>query len=79
MAGKTKKQAKIVCNNIWKVFGPNPERTLREMDRSLSRPEIQEQTGHVVAVKDVSFKVEEGEFALLNSECDKVLEFTEGF
>ena len=52
---------KIVCNNIWKVFGPNPERTLREMDRSLSRAEIQEKTGHVVAVRDVSFKVEEGE------------------
>ncbi len=54
-------EPKIVCNNIWKVFGPNPERTLREMDRSLSRSEIQEKTGHVVAVKDVSFKVEEGE------------------
>ncbi len=54
-------EPKIVCNNIWKVFGPNPERTMREMDRSLSRSEIQEQTGHVVAVKDVSFKVEEGE------------------
>ncbi|MEM7216145.1 MAG: glycine betaine/L-proline ABC transporter ATP-binding protein [Pseudomonadota bacterium] len=54
-------EPKIVCNNIWKVFGPNPERTLRNMDRSLSRSKIQETTGHVVAVKDVSFKVEEGE------------------
>lgn len=54
-------EPKIVCNNIWKVFGASPERTLRDMDRSLSRAEIQEQTGHVVAVKDVSFKVEEGE------------------
>jgi len=54
-------QPKIICNNIWKVFGSNPERTLRTMDRSLSRAEIQEQTGHVIAVKDVSFKVEEGE------------------
>ena len=52
---------KIICNNIWKVFGPNPERTLRDMDRSLSRAEIQETTGHVVGVKDVSFKVNEGE------------------
>ncbi|MDJ0613379.1 MAG: glycine betaine/L-proline ABC transporter ATP-binding protein [Rhizobiaceae bacterium] len=54
-------EPKIVCNNIWKVFGPNPERTMQTMDRSLSRAEIQEQTGHVVAVKDVSFSVEEGE------------------
>ena len=55
------KAPKIICNNIWKVFGPNPERTLRDMDRSLSRAEIQETTGHVVGVKDVSFKVNEGE------------------
>ncbi|MEM9330572.1 MAG: glycine betaine/L-proline ABC transporter ATP-binding protein [Pseudomonadota bacterium] len=54
-------EPKIVCNNIWKVFGTNPQRTLKTMDRSLSRAEIQEQTGHVIAVKDVSFKVEEGE------------------
>ena len=54
-------EPKIICNNIWKVFGPNPERTLRDMDRSLSRAEIQEQTGHVVGVKDVSFSVDPGE------------------
>ena len=53
--------AKIVCNNIWKVFGSNPERTMQSLDRSLSRAEVQEQTNHVIAVKDVSFKVEEGE------------------
>jgi len=52
---------KIICNNIWKVFGPSPERTLRDMDRSKSRTEIQETTGHVIGVKDVSFKVNEGE------------------
>ena len=54
-------EPKIICNNIWKVFGTNPERTLKSLDRTLSRAEVQEQTGHVVAVKDVSFSVEEGE------------------
>jgi len=54
-------EPKIICNNIWKVFGPNPERTLRDLDRSLSRAEVQEQTGHVVGVKDVSFSVDAGE------------------
>ena len=53
--------AKIVCNNIWKVFGAHPERTLASLDRSLSRAQVQEQTGHVVAVKDVSFSVNTGE------------------
>jgi glycine betaine/proline transport system ATP-binding protein len=52
---------KIVCNNIWKIFGTYPERTLQGLDRSLSRAEVQEQTGHVIAVKDVSFEVKKGE------------------
>jgi glycine betaine/proline transport system ATP-binding protein len=53
--------AKISCRNIWKVFGPHPERTLKDLDRSLSRAEVQARTGHVVAVKDVSFDIAEGE------------------
>ncbi len=52
---------KISCKNIWKIFGPYPERTLKSIDRSLSRATVQEQTGHVIAVKDVSFQVMTGE------------------
>lgn len=54
-------EPKIQCNNIWKLFGSHPERTLKNLDRTASRAEIQEATGHVVAVRDVSFTVEEGE------------------
>lgn len=52
---------KIICNHIWKVFGPNPKHTLDELDHSLSRAEVQEKTGHVIGVRDMSFKVEQGE------------------
>lgn len=52
---------KIVCNNIWKIFGAYPEQTLKDLDHSLSRAEVQSQTGHVIAVKDVSFEVNTGE------------------
>lgn len=52
---------KIVCTNVWKLFGANPERALKEMDPTQSRSEVQENTGHVVAVKDATFKVMEGE------------------
>ena len=54
-------ELKISCENICKIFGPHPERTLKSMDHTKSRAEIQEQTGHVVAVKDVSFQVKKGE------------------
>ena len=53
--------AKIICNNIWKVFGPSPERVLAGLDASSSRAEVQEATGHVIAVKDVSFEIQQGE------------------
>ena len=53
--------AKIVCNNIWKVFGPSPERVMATLDVSSSRSETQEQTGHVIAVQDVTFEIQQGE------------------
>lgn len=54
-------EPKIRCESIWKLFGPHPKSTLAGLDHSLSRSEIQQQTGHVVAVNDVSFSVQEGE------------------
>ena len=52
---------KIVCKNVWKIFGTYPKRTLENLDRSLTRAEVQEQTGHVIGVNDVSFEVKKGE------------------
>ena len=53
--------SKITCKNIWKIFGSNPQNILKNLDKSLSRSQVQEQTGHVIAVKDVSFSIEKGE------------------
>lgn len=53
----------IECNNLWKVFGHNAERF--KPDTSLSKDEILERTGHVVAVQDVSFKVRKGEIFVI--------------
>ena len=55
------KDEKIICNNLWKIFGPNEKSILSNLDKSLSRTEVQEKTGHVVAVKDVSFSIKNGE------------------
>jgi len=52
---------KIVCNNVWKLFGPHPQRTLAGLDHRVDRADVQAQTGHVIAVRDVSFQVETGE------------------
>lgn len=52
---------KITCRNVWKVFGPTPERIVSQATPEMDRASIQESTGHVVAVRDVSLDVEEGE------------------
>ncbi|MEE1566608.1 MAG: ATP-binding cassette domain-containing protein, partial [Arenicellales bacterium] len=54
-------QPQITCRNLWKIFGANPGRILQELDPALSRAEVQQRTGHVVAVKNVSFEVQKGE------------------
>lgn len=52
---------KVELNNIWKIFGPNPNHVYETLDRKLSRDEVLNQTGHVVAVRDVSLEIAESE------------------
>lgn len=51
----------IRAEGIWKVFGPHPERLVGSPDAFLSRGELREKTGCVVAVRDVSIEVWPGE------------------
>jgi glycine betaine/proline transport system ATP-binding protein len=54
-------QATVVCRDLWKVYGPKPERIIGSPDAELPRAELLEKTGCVVAVRDVSFEVRPGE------------------
>jgi len=55
-------QPRISVRNLWKIFGPNAV-TLREEEwvQTASQREVQERTSHVIAMKDLSFDVGEGE------------------
>ncbi len=53
--------ATITCSNLWKVFGPDPESALEVADSGITKQELLEQTGHVIAVKDASFDILEDE------------------
>ena len=53
---------KISCRNIWKIFGPNAAQMIEDTSKNgISKQELLEKTGHVIAVKDVSFDVNESE------------------
>jgi len=56
----------IEVNHLWQVFGKNPQAVLKDNNlASATRVEIQEKTGAVVAVRDVSFKVKKSELFVI--------------
>jgi glycine betaine/proline transport system ATP-binding protein len=46
---------------VWKVFGSTPERIAASITPQMTRSQVLESSGHVLAVRDVSFDVQEGE------------------
>lgn len=52
---------KVALKNIWKIFGPNPSHVLKSIRPEDSRGDILANTGHVVAVRDVTLNIGEGE------------------
>ena len=51
----------VRVENLWKIFGPRADKIIGTEQANLSRKELQEQTGHVVGIRDVSFDVAPGE------------------
>jgi glycine betaine/proline transport system ATP-binding protein len=53
--------AALKVEGLWKIFGNNADKIIGTPDADLSRKDLQEKTGHVVGVRDVSFDVAPGE------------------
>jgi glycine betaine/proline transport system ATP-binding protein len=51
----------VHVEGLWKIFGPRADKIMKSADAQLSRKELQEKTGHVVGIRDVSFDVAPGE------------------
>jgi len=51
----------VHVDGLWKIFGPKADKIMEGPDAQLSRKELQDKTGHVVGVRDVSFDVAPGE------------------
>lgn len=56
---------KIIVDNVYKIFGPHPEKILDLIDKGHTNEQIMEETDHAVGVAGVSFTVEEGEILVV--------------
>ncbi len=53
---------RIAVKHLWKIFGPRADSIMdEEWTKDASKKEVQEQSGHVIAIHDVSLEVKEGE------------------
>ena len=51
----------IEAKNLYKVFGPDPDQAFPLIEKGLSKEEILDKTGCVVAINDANFQVHRGE------------------
>jgi glycine betaine/proline transport system ATP-binding protein len=52
---------KVVVKDLYKVFGPNPQRALKLIERGCSKEEIFEKTGLNIGVQAANFSINAGE------------------
>lgn len=57
--------SQIICKNLWKVFGPQPKQVMASLTSGSDKSEVLANSGHVVAVQDVSFEVAKGEIFVI--------------
>ena len=58
-------QEKIVVKNLFKIFGPRPERAFPLLEKGKTKAEIFEDTGLTVGVQNAEFTVYEGEIFVI--------------
>jgi glycine betaine/proline transport system ATP-binding protein len=51
----------VRADGVWKVFGPHGDKVIGTPDAELSRAELREKTGCVIAVRDVTIDIRPGE------------------
>ena len=57
--------SKIEVNNVFKVFGDHPKKAIALANTGKSKEEIQQQTGCVIGVHDLSLSIDEGEIFVI--------------
>jgi glycine betaine/proline transport system ATP-binding protein len=55
----------LETRDLWKIFGENPKSLLNSDLKAATKQEIQDETGLIVGLRDISFHVEKGEIFVL--------------
>lgn len=55
----------VTIENVWKIFGRDGKRVLGPKYRDLSKDEIQEKTGCIIGLRNISLEIKKGEFYIL--------------
>ncbi len=56
---------KIVVENLYKIFGPQPQKAMELLKKGFNKESIQEKTGMTVGVDNASFTIESGEIFVI--------------
>ncbi len=62
---ETKGPIRIKVENIYKIFGAKPDQVLSLLTEGQTRKSVQQKTGHVVALNNVSLSVAAGEISMI--------------
>ncbi|MBN2618035.1 MAG: glycine betaine/L-proline ABC transporter ATP-binding protein [Spirochaetales bacterium] len=58
-------EKQIVIKELWKIFGKDPKRVLKNDNLGLTKTELKEKTGCVVGLKNINLEINKGEFYIL--------------
>ena len=59
------RETKISVQNVYKIFGPDPQSVLPMVKEGKSKQEVLEETGHTVGISDVSLDIGAGEIFVI--------------
>lgn len=61
----TEATTKVVIRDLYKIFGPDPQSVLDYARSGMSKPDLLEQHGHVLGLRDINVEMAEGEITVI--------------
>lgn len=61
----TNETPKVVIRDLYKIFGPDPQSVVDFARNGMSKPDLLEQHGHVLGLRDINVDMQEGEITVI--------------